>query len=135
MHKADKWTLADVVTAVYISDIPSAEKVKEPPREGVYLTGLFLDGATWSASEASLVESQPKQLFASLPVVHVTAVTKTQQRSMVGNYGPFGGYECPFYRYPVRTDRYLITHATLSSQDRRPEHWALRGVAMLCDTQ
>lgn len=134
-HKADKWALDGVVTRVHVTDLVNTDKIKERPREGAYLIGLHLDGAAWSIPETTLVESQPKQLFTRLPVVHVTAVTKQQYRAMVGNYGPYGGYECPLYKYPIRTDRYLVTNVTLASQDRRPEHWALRGVAMLCEAQ
>ena len=51
-----------------------------------------------------------------------------------GDYGPFGGYDCPVYKYPARTDRYLIFTVTLPTQDLKPLHWILRGVALLCTT-
>lgn len=93
-----------------------------------------MDGAAWNSKEGSLTESSPKKLFASLPVMLVTAVTKAVKKSMTGDYGPYGGYDCPIYKYPVRTDRYLVFIAHLPSRDRRPLHWILRGVALLCTT-
>lgn len=84
------------------------------------------------------MESQPKKLFAALPVLLVTAMSKKGKGS--GNptsnvdYGVHGGYECPVYKYPIRTDKYLIFSVMLPSQNHRPGHWTLRGVALLCTT-
>jgi dynein heavy chain len=113
------------------------EHVKAPPKDGVFVHGLFLDGAGWDRPEKSLKESDPKKLFAPLPVLHVTASLKSQRPGKDGraaDYGPFGGYECPVYKYPARTDRYLIFMVTLASRDKKPAHWVMRGVALLCAT-
>jgi dynein heavy chain len=93
-----------------------------------------MDGAAWSHREGSIVESSPKKLFASMPIILVTAVTKATKKNMGGDYGPYGGYSCPVYKYPVRTDKYLVFTAVLPSKDRKPLHWILRGVALLCST-
>ena len=93
-----------------------------------------MDGASWSSG--TVTESAPKKLFSHLPVILVTAVTKAAKRGILnsGDYGPFGGYECPVYKYPLRTDRYLIFSVTLPTSDHKPLHWTLRGVALLCAT-
>jgi dynein heavy chain, axonemal len=105
-------------------------------QEGVYVHGLFMDGAAWSATEGSLVESAPKKLFTQLPVLLVSAVTKSNKKTIVqgGSYGPHGPYDCPVYKYPARTDRYLIFSVMLASSTYKPLHWTLRGVALLCAT-
>ncbi|CAM9269982.1 unnamed protein product, partial [Laminaria digitata] len=54
-------------------------QVRSPPAEGVYIHGLFLDGAAWSKQEGVMVESEPKKLFVSLPVLFVSANTKSDQ--------------------------------------------------------
>jgi dynein heavy chain len=102
----------------------------------VYVHGLFLDGAAWSNSDGSLSESAPKKLFSQLPVILVTAVTKSNRKNLVAasSYGPFGGYDCPVYKYPVRTDRYLVFSVLLPTHNHKPLHWVLRGVALLCAT-
>ena len=102
----------------------------------MFVHGLFMDGAAWNHSDATITESAPKKLFSPLPVMLVTAVTKPQKRQLAaaGSLGPFGGYECPVYKYPVRTDRYFIFSVLLSTQDHKPLHWVLRGVALLCAT-
>lgn len=95
-----------------------------------------MDGAAWSTTESSLVESAPKKLFTLMPVVQVIAVTKSTKKSIMGSsaYGPSGPYECPVYKYPARTDRYLIFTIPLASAAQKPLHWTLRGVALLCST-
>ena len=100
------------------------------------MSGLFMDGAAWSHQESSVVESAPKKLFSSLPILHVTAVTKANKRTLAASpsYGPFGAYECPVYKYPTRSDRYLIFTVALSTQVQRPLFWVLRGVCLLSQT-
>lgn len=102
----------------------------------MYVSGLFMDGAAWSPSESSIVESAPKKLFTILPILHVTAVTKSAKKGLAAasSYGPFGSYECPVYKYPQRTDRYFVFSVMLATQVQRPLHWTLRGVALLCAT-
>jgi dynein heavy chain len=48
------------------------------------------------------------------------------------DYGPYGGFECPCYKYPNRTDRNFIFMVTMASRDHKPMHWTLRGVGLLC---
>ena len=127
------------------------DKVSASPPEGVYIHGLYLEGCTFSKSEGTLVESEPKKLFASLPVLYVTGTTKQLRREHIksGAYGPNGPYECPLYKYPCRTDRYFISMVSLASralsagasgpgsharEAAKSDHWILRGVALACST-
>jgi dynein heavy chain, axonemal len=94
-----------------------------------------LDGAAWHSNDATLTESQPKKLFASLPILLVSAMSKKNKNTTSNvDYGAHGGYECPVYKYPLRTDKYLIFSVTLPSLNHRPLHWTLRGVSLLCAT-
>ena len=94
-------------------------------QEGVYVHGLYLDGAAWDRRGCKLHEQQPKVLFTVLPVVHVYAVNNT---------GPKDPrlYQCPVYKKPRRTDLTYITNLYLKTV-QNPDHWILRGVALLCD--
>jgi dynein heavy chain len=138
-HKNDEWSLDSVSVATEVTEFLNPELIKAPPREGVFLHGLFLDGAGWDRPDRSLRESEPKKLFTPLPVMHVTAGmkgrgSKADSAGKGSDYGPYGGYECPVYKYPARTDRYLIFSVTLASREKKPSHWTLRGVALLCTT-
>ena len=74
-HAGDRWALDDVVMTAEVLHPPrDADAIREPPAEGVYIYGLFLDGCAWSHKEGRLVDSDPKKLFCPLPVLHVTGV-------------------------------------------------------------
>jgi hypothetical protein len=88
-----------------------------------------------------------------MPVIHIFAINPTisgQQNGLIPNKKlrlnqiTFRGkrndqippapyvYMCPVYKKPMRTDLHFITMLKLASNDI-PEHWILRGVALLCD--
>lgn len=93
---------------------------------GVYIYGLFLDGAGWDRRNCRLVEPTPKVLYTPLPVAHVFA-TNVDKPSKATNL-----YECPVYKKPRRTDLTYIFPLLLKT-NKNPDHWILRGVALLCD--
>ncbi|XP_077975281.1 dynein axonemal heavy chain 8-like [Styela clava] len=122
MHKG--WAL-DSVTLHNDMLKSFKEDVTSPPQEGVYIHGLFLDGAAWDRRNCRLMESQPKVLFVPLPVVHMFAVNSTAPKDPAL-------YPCPVYKKPCRTDLTYITAVYLKTQ-QKPTHWIMRGVALLCD--
>jgi dynein heavy chain, axonemal len=133
-HKNENWALDSVVMHAEVTEILTSENCRSSPKEGVYVHGLFMDGAAWHSHDGTMVESEPKKLFSLIPLILVTAVTKTVKRSLAnsGNYGPFGAYDCPVYKYPARSDRYYVFSVMLGTQNHKPLHWILRGVALLC---
>lgn len=123
MHKG--WALDSVVCANEVTKIATQEDVSEAPKEGVYVYGLFLDGAGWNRGHAQLVEQHPKVLYVALPILHIYAINSTSGRDV-------RQYECPIYKKPRRTDLEYICMVDLKTTVR-PDHWTLRGVALLCD--
>ena len=111
-------------------------QLKAPPAEGLYIHGLYLEGAGWNRQDRQLVESQPKVLFTPLPILYITCKSrKEEERSRRETFGVNGPYECPVYKYASRTDRYFLFFTTLKGQgDTHPNKWALRGTALLCNT-
>jgi dynein heavy chain len=130
-HRSEGWALDGVRVDSEVTEYDRAEQVRAPPPEGVYISGLSLDGAIWDKSGACVAEAKPKILFCEMPILFVTAVTKTAKKS--SDLGPFGGFSCPVYKYVRRTDKYIIFMVNLPSQ-QKPDHWILRGVALLCFT-
>jgi dynein heavy chain len=72
-----------------------------------------------------LVEQHPKVLYVPLPVLLIYAINSTAGRDA-------RTYECPIYKKPRRTDLEYICMVDLKTTVK-PEHWTLRGVALLCD--
>ncbi|XP_041950591.1 dynein heavy chain 8, axonemal-like [Alosa sapidissima] len=101
------------------------EEITSAPAEGVYVYGLFLDGAGWDRRNCRLIEATPKVLFTPLPVVHMFAINSTAPKDP-------RLYICPVYKKPRRTDLTYITGVVLRTT-QPPDHWILRGVALLCD--
>ena len=48
------------------------DEITVPPVTGVYIYGLFLEGAGWSKTHGRLIESKPKVLFELMPVLHIS---------------------------------------------------------------
>jgi len=122
MHKGwalDSVTLANDVTKHNYEDVTNG------PAEGVYVHGLFLDGANWDRKNSKLVDPLPKVLNVQMPIVHIYAINSTAEKDKAL-------YECPTYKKPQRTDLTYISSLWLKSS-QPPSRWVLRGVALLCD--
>ena len=105
----DNVALANDVTKMMKEDVSSA------PAEGVYVHGLFLDGAGWDRRNCRLMEPAPKVLFTALPVVHVYAVnTAAMAKDSKDNKDALKFYEFPVYKKPRRR---LDLHILFKSQD------------------
>ncbi|XP_012498101.1 PREDICTED: dynein heavy chain 5, axonemal [Propithecus coquereli] len=102
------------------------DDISAPPTEGVYVYGLYLEGAGWDKRNMKLIESKPKVLFELMPVIRIYAENNTLRDPRF--------YSCPIYKKPVRTDLNYIAAVDLRTA-QAPEHWVLRGVALLCDVK
>ena len=94
-------------------------------QEGVFVYGLFLDGASWDVKKVQLIEAVNKVLYKPMPVVHIYAVNSTAPKDT-------SLYVCPVYKKVNRTDLNYITPLWLGTA-KITEHWTLRAVAILCD--
>ncbi|KAG9346625.1 hypothetical protein JZ751_006936 [Albula glossodonta] len=67
-----------------------------PPKDGVFIRGLFLEGAGWDKKNSCLVEAEPMQLVCPIPTIHFKPVEARKKiaKSM---------YSCPCYYFPVRS--------------------------------
>ncbi|KAJ3258377.1 Dynein heavy chain 5, axonemal [Boothiomyces macroporosus] len=102
------------------------EDITAQPAEGLYINGLFIEGAGWDRKNIRLTESQPKVSFQSMPVIHVSAINSTDE-------GDPKMYRCPVYKRPRRTDQNYIFDIELKTV-QNPDYWIMRGIALLCST-
>uniref|UniRef100_A0A8C5EV90 Dynein heavy chain n=1 Tax=Gouania willdenowi TaxID=441366 RepID=A0A8C5EV90_GOUWI len=106
-----------------VKDVPYAA-----PGDGVYINGLFLDGARWDRQRYILAEQEPKALFDPMPIIWLKPGEW---------YNPLPG--CPLYKTSERKGTLSTTgHSTnfilsmMLPTQQPPKHWVKRGVAMLC---
>jgi dynein heavy chain len=131
--KKEQWALDDVITHTQVLPSTSPDQVNMPP-EGQNIYGLFLEGARWNkANHGQLDESEPKKLFVAMPIIYMTAITYTQKKAKMAEYGGTP-YNCAVYKYTKRNDRYLIFRMYLRCGEQTPQHWKLRGVCLLATT-
>jgi len=102
-------------------------EVSGPPREGVYVKGMYLEGAGWDRDNGCLCEPEAMELIVPMPIVHFKPVENKKRAK--------GVYACPLYMYPVRTGTrerpsFMII-VDLKSGASDPDHWIMRGTALL----
>jgi hypothetical protein len=104
------------------------------PASGVYIHGLFMEGARWDTERGHLAESEKGELFTALPVVWMEPVDSNTPKAL-------NSYACPVYKESTRQgvlsttghSTNFVMHMHLKSPDRiSPDRWQVRGAALLC---
>ena len=66
------WQLEKVETKFSVTRLKPSD-VERPPEEGAFISGMFLDGASWDIQRGRLRAPLPLELYHELPVMHVSA--------------------------------------------------------------
>ncbi|XP_044753245.1 dynein axonemal heavy chain 2 [Coccinella septempunctata] len=103
-------------------------QIQMAPESGVYVRGLFLEGAGWDKKPACLIEPQPMQLVCPMPLIHFKPVEQQKKKTR-------GLYQCPTYYYPIRTGSQhqpsYVVAVDLNSGTETSDFWIKRGTALL----
>jgi len=117
----------------------NANEVKKPPKDGVYVYGLFMEGARFDRDKMLIEESHNGELFDEMPCLWL-------KPSKNDEYKPQGCYDCPLYKTSIRAGTLSTTgHSTnfvvslaiptskkINEDNGVCDHWVRRGTAMLC---
>jgi dynein heavy chain len=107
--------------------------VTEPPSDGIFVDGLWIDGARWDSTAGCLQESLPGVMRAPLPVVHFKPVQSYEP--------PAEQYQCPLYKTSERAGALSTTGQSTNfvlyvslpvARGTGTDFWVLQGVALLC---
>ena len=105
-----------------VTDVMNAETVEAQPESGVYINGLFMEGARWSIEDNCIVESLPKQLFAQMPVVHVVSCTVDKVKTE-------DVYTCPIFMTTIHGPTFVFAGPLRTTVDHKK--WVLAGVSLV----
>ncbi|XP_065644391.1 dynein axonemal heavy chain 2 isoform X2 [Hydra vulgaris] len=102
--------------------------ITQPPKDGVFIRGLYLEGAGWNVRDACLIEAEPMQLVCPLPTIHFKPVENKKKSGK-------GIYTCPCYYYSNRAGKSgkesFIVAVDLKCGSFSADHWIKRGTALL----
>ncbi|KAK3247710.1 hypothetical protein CYMTET_42799 [Cymbomonas tetramitiformis] len=117
------WSLDTVVLKTVVLKEEKGD-VLRPPSEGVYIHGLFLEGARWDRKAGGITEALPSAMYFEMPLIHISAAVsgKTKEEET---------YECPLYLLPKRCLVNHIININLKMASHDAHYWTLQGVALL----
>ncbi|KAG8444848.1 hypothetical protein GDO86_009850 [Hymenochirus boettgeri] len=103
------------------------EHIRDPPHEGIFIYGVYIWGVLWNKTDLEVVDSPPKQILNTLPVIHLQCLPISDK--YVGSDVPKGSdsYMCPVY---LSSDsvREPIFHIDVHKENIASSRWALRGL-------
>uniref|UniRef100_A0A1A9UMG0 Dynein axonemal heavy chain 7 n=1 Tax=Glossina austeni TaxID=7395 RepID=A0A1A9UMG0_GLOAU len=106
----------------------------DPPDDGVFVYGVFLEGARWDRVENCLTESLPRELFDRMPVIWMKPCKRNDLKEK-------HVYACPLYKTAERrgvlsttghSTNFVVAMLLECSPDHQISHWIIRGTALLC---
>lgn len=118
----NQWELDKLVTFTRVTKMMTVDEVDRHSRDGAFIIGLNLQGASWDLVGSQIEKSKPKEMFCPMPVINVKAVTK--EKANVG-----GVYHCPTYMTEQRGPTYYWSAQLKTTSP--PSRWVLAGVAMV----
>lgn len=114
----------------HMEDTDDPEELKGKPEEGIYIHGLFMDGAAWNYEDECICDQDFGTMFVKAPVVNFVPWKDKKPNTE--------RFSIPVYKTSVRAGTLSTTgHSTnyvLSIEvetQEAPSYWILKGAAML----
>ena len=129
-----KIPIDDIKFRTNVTHCGTPDQVEDPPETGVYIHGLYMEGARFNRDAMAIDESMKGELFTPVPVIWLEPVPRSTVTARADTYA------CPMYKTSARAGALsttgLSTNFVLSLEfdagSKQPDHWILRGVALLC---
>ncbi|XP_041988681.1 dynein axonemal heavy chain 2 isoform X2 [Aricia agestis] len=122
--RAEGWPIDTLCWEFTVVPLEESAFVRPPRDGGVYIRGLYLEGASWQRREGYLQEPLPMQLVHPMLPIHFKPVRATGRKLR-------NRYVCPCYYYPLRAGAFVVA-VDLPAGQQTPEYWVKRGTALLC---
>jgi len=111
----------------------NSESVSMAPKEGAYVTGLFLEGGKWDWDKSFLVDADPMKLHYKMPIVHFRPIITEGKSKTKKNQNL---YTCPCYMYPIRNaarekPSFMFSVHLPCGPNTDSPYWVKRGTALL----
>ena len=112
-----------------IKTMEGPEDVADPPSDGMYITGLYLEAGRWDRRAKKLKPSHPGEMMSMMPIIHFSPVM-----DYVLNHAD---YQAPLYKTNLRagilnttgqSTNYILDVSVPTDED--PNHWVLMATAM-----
>ncbi|KAF8276972.1 putative dynein heavy chain [Trypanosoma cruzi] len=124
-----KWPLDRSSVVTKVTTYMTPQEIQERPKDGAYVSGLFIEGARWDPNKRCLAPQRKKELISEMPVMHIIPTESSKVKSVAT-------FRTPVY---VTSDRRnaagvgLIFEADLST-DAHSSLWTLESVALILDS-
>ncbi|XP_060221083.1 dynein axonemal heavy chain 14 [Meriones unguiculatus] len=111
---------------------------QDRPSKGVYIFGLFIEGARWDPEQGVLEDSLPNELRCDFPDIHFLPEEIAEPSHAPDRTDSDSIYECPVYQTSERSRNLpglstsLLTSVYLPTK-KPPSHWITMQVALLCE--
>jgi len=130
------WPLDASAMYTEVTEFTREDEILAKPELGCYITGLFLEGASWDHHNQCLASQHDKVLVSELPILRLVPTQTTARSQSSTSASSSKSFKCPVYFTQNRRDamgRGLVFEADLTSVDH-PALWTLQGVALCLNT-
>ena len=117
----------DTLNFSFEAHSPASRALEKEPRDGIFISGFVLEGASWDASTGALEDLAPGDFVSQAPAFHFLPTIKLERDPQ--------SFSCPVYQTSERSGKKPSNFiASIDMKSRHnPLKWTLLGVALILD--